>query len=96
MSMLLSLLCKLPSIFPPKAYLHLLTYVCTASGTSKHKVRVFNTDCDVLSTIDPLAVLRQQQRSTPMATVAFHPHRMILACAATNDYFVSLYSIGDR
>jgi len=63
-------------------------------GTSRHKIRVFNTDGAALSTFEPLAVLRGQTRTSPISTIAFHPHKMMLACASTNDFFVSLYSIG--
>jgi len=64
-----------------------------AVGTSKHKIRVFNTDGETLSTFEPLETVRpQQKRTNPIAAVAFHPHRMMLAASSREDNFVSLYT----
>ena len=64
-----------------------------AVGTSRHKIRVFNTNGETLSTFEPLETIRpQQKRTSPITAVAFHPHRMMLAAASRDDTFVSLYT----
>lgn len=32
----------------------------------------------------------------PITATAFHPHQMILGCAAKGDYHVNLYSAGNE
>lgn len=53
-------------------------------------------DGDFLSSFEPLSLSRQQSRAAPISATAFHPHRMMLACASLNDAYVTLYSCADR
>ncbi|KAJ8124966.1 hypothetical protein O1611_g8674 [Lasiodiplodia mahajangana] len=61
-------------------------------GTSTHSVKVFNFDGRELSRIEPYSSFLQQNRGAPIATTAFHPHRMILGCAAQGDHHVNLFT----
>ncbi|GAP87222.1 putative regulatory associated protein-mTOR [Rosellinia necatrix] len=61
-------------------------------GTSTHTVKVFNLDGRELSRIEPYSSFLQQNRGAPIATTAFHPHRMILGCAARGDYHINLFT----
>ncbi|KAI1809211.1 raptor N-terminal caspase like domain-containing protein [Poronia punctata] len=61
-------------------------------GTSAHMVKVFNFEGRELSRMEPYSSFLQQSRSGPIATTAFHPHRMILGCAARDDYHVNLFT----
>lgn len=65
-----------------------------AVGTSAHQVKVFNFEGKELSRVEPYHGLLQQARMAPVAPIAstaFHPHRMMLACAATGDNHVNLF-----
>ncbi|KAH9884900.1 raptor N-terminal caspase like domain-containing protein [Xylariomycetidae sp. FL2044] len=61
-------------------------------GTSAHVVKVFNFDGNELSRMEPYSSFLQQNRGTPVSTTAFHPHRMILGCAARGDHHLNLYT----
>ncbi|ORY55290.1 WD repeat domain-containing protein mip1 [Pseudomassariella vexata] len=61
-------------------------------GTSAHTVKVFNFDGKELSRMEPYSSFLQQNRGTPISTTAFHPHRMILGCAARGDHHVNLFT----
>ncbi|KAH8662333.1 WD repeat domain-containing protein mip1 [Xylariales sp. PMI_506] len=61
-------------------------------GTSAHTVKVFNFDGRELSRMEPYSSFLQQNRSAPIATTAFHPHRMILGCAARGDHHINLFT----
>ncbi|RYP28260.1 hypothetical protein DL767_007310 [Monosporascus sp. MG133] len=61
-------------------------------GTSSHTVKVFNLDGTELSRIEPYSSFLQQNRGSPISATAFHPHRMILGCAARGDYHVNLFT----
>lgn len=61
-------------------------------GTSNHTVKVFNLDGRELSRIEPYSSFLQQSRGAPVSATAFHPHRMILGCAARGDYHVNLFT----
>ncbi|TGJ82822.1 hypothetical protein E0Z10_g5944 [Xylaria hypoxylon] len=61
-------------------------------GTSSHTVKVFNFDGRELSRMEPYSSFLQQNRSSPIATTAFHPHRMILGCAARGDHHINLFT----
>lgn len=50
---------------------------------------------DFLSSFEPYASFLQQNRSSPIATTAFHPHRLMLACAAMNDSHINLFSCAE-
>lgn len=62
------------------------------SGTSAHMVKVFNFDGHELSRLEPYSSFLQQNRGAPIAATAFHPHRMILGCAARGDHHINLFS----
>ncbi|KAI1803910.1 raptor N-terminal caspase like domain-containing protein [Daldinia bambusicola] len=61
-------------------------------GTSAHTVKVFNFDGTELSRMEPYSSFLQQNRGSPISTTAFHPHRMILGCAARGDYHINLFT----
>ncbi|KAI1181132.1 raptor N-terminal caspase like domain-containing protein [Nemania sp. FL0916] len=61
-------------------------------GTSAHNVKVFNFDGQELSCLEPYSSFLQHNRGAPIATTAFHPHRMILGCAARDDYHINLFT----
>ncbi|KAI1654094.1 raptor N-terminal caspase like domain-containing protein [Daldinia decipiens] len=61
-------------------------------GTSAHTVKVFNFDGNELSRMEPYSSFLQQNRGAPISTTAFHPHRMILGCAARGDYHINLFT----
>jgi regulatory associated protein of mTOR len=63
----------------------------THRGTSAHVVKVFNFDGQELSRMEPYSSFLQQNRGSPIAATAFHPHRMILGCAARGDNHINLY-----
>lgn len=62
------------------------------SGTSNHTVKVFNLDGHELSRMEPYSSFLQQNRGGPITATAFHPHRMILGCAARGDRHVNLFT----
>lgn len=61
-------------------------------GTSNHTVKVFNLDGHELSRMEPYSSFLQQNRGGPITATAFHPHRMILGCAARGDRHVNLFT----
>ncbi|KAK8027486.1 WD repeat domain-containing protein mip1 [Apiospora marii] len=61
-------------------------------GTSAHCVKVFNFDGNELSRMEPYSSFLQQSRGAPISTTAFHPHRMILGCAARGDHHINLFT----
>jgi regulator-associated protein of mTOR len=62
------------------------------SGTSAHIVKVFNFDGQELSRMEPYSSFLQQSRGSTISTTAFHPHRMILGCAARGDHHINLFT----
>jgi regulator-associated protein of mTOR len=66
------------------------------SGTSHHAVKVFNFDGTELSRVEPYYSFLNHTKGTPITSTAFHPHRMMLACAAKGDYHVNLFACGDE
>lgn len=62
------------------------------SGTNRHEVKTFNVDSSYLSTFEPHSSFLHQNRSSPIASTAFHPHHTILACAALNDNHINFVS----
>ncbi|KAH0405814.1 hypothetical protein KCU90_g24700, partial [Aureobasidium melanogenum] len=80
-----------------------------ATGSSHNAVRVFSTNnvtataanSTPLSTIEPFSNflhtnVLSSHRPTPIASTAFHPHRMMLACSTVNDGHVSLFKCASR
>ncbi|KAK5269146.1 Target of rapamycin complex 1 subunit kog1 [Exophiala xenobiotica] len=72
-----------------------------AVGTDKHEVRTYNTNGDALGVFEPLpsrlaqvvgGSLAGRGSQSPIVATAYHPHRMLLACAALGDGHVSLMS----
>lgn len=74
-----------------------------AVGTDKHEVKSFNTNGDSLGVFEPLPsrlvnmvggslAARGYGSQSPIVATAYHPHRMLLACAAGGDGHVSLLS----
>ncbi|KAI1505017.1 raptor N-terminal caspase like domain-containing protein [Biscogniauxia marginata] len=61
-------------------------------GTSAHTVKVFNFDGHELSRMEPYSSFLQQNRGAPISATAFHPHRMILGCAARGDHHLNLFT----
>ncbi|KAI1335335.1 raptor N-terminal caspase like domain-containing protein [Xylariaceae sp. FL0016] len=61
-------------------------------GTSSHAVKVFNFDGHELSRMEPYSSFLQQSRGAPISATAFHPHRMILGCAARGDHHLNLFT----
>ncbi|KAI0602730.1 raptor N-terminal caspase like domain-containing protein [Biscogniauxia sp. FL1348] len=61
-------------------------------GTSAHTVKVFNFDGHELSRMEPYSSFLQQSRGAPISATAFHPHRMILGCAARGDHHLNLFT----
>ncbi|RAH64086.1 ubiquitin-binding TORC1 subunit KOG1 [Aspergillus aculeatinus CBS 121060] len=59
-------------------------------GTNRHEVKTFNVDGTYLSTFEPYSSFLHHNRSSPIASTAFHPHRTVLACAALNDHHINL------
>ncbi|PYH83994.1 hypothetical protein BO82DRAFT_278300 [Aspergillus uvarum CBS 121591] len=59
-------------------------------GTNRHEVKTFNVDGSYLSTFEPYSSFLHHNRSSPIASTAFHPHRTVLACAALNDHHINL------
>ncbi|KXT13411.1 hypothetical protein AC579_9916 [Pseudocercospora musae] len=68
-----------------------------ATGGKDHTIRVYNTKLQPLSKFEPyMSYLRVglsggSQRNAPITAMAFHPHRMMLACGAVNDGHVNLF-----
>ncbi|KAJ9645640.1 Target of rapamycin complex 1 subunit kog1 [Knufia peltigerae] len=72
-----------------------------AVGTDRHEVRTYNTNGDALGVFEPLpsrlervvgGSLAGRGSQSPIVATAYHPHRMLLACAALGDGHVSLMS----
>ena len=63
-----------------------------ATGTERHNINLFNVNGAFLNTLQPYASFLHNTRSTPIAATAFHPHRMMLACAAKDSNHVNLFA----
>ncbi|KAL2812425.1 raptor N-terminal caspase like domain-containing protein [Aspergillus granulosus] len=59
-------------------------------GTNRHQVRTYNVDGSYLSTFEPYSSFLHHNRSSPISSTAFHPHRTLFACAALNDHHINL------
>ena len=66
------------------------------SGTGNHTVKIFNFDGRELSRVEPYSSFLHQARQSPIAATAFHPHRMMLACAARGDNHINLFTCADK
>ncbi|KAL3420387.1 meiotic regulator-interacting [Phlyctema vagabunda] len=67
-----------------------------AVGTANHAVKVYNFDGRELSRVEPYSGFLHQSSKTPISTTAFHPHRMMLACAARGDNHINLFTCAER
>jgi len=69
-----------------------------AVGTGAHIVKVFNFDGRELSRVEPYSSFLHGVGASrsPISATAFHPHRMMLACAARGDNHLNLYSCKDE
>ncbi|KAI0397690.1 raptor N-terminal caspase like domain-containing protein [Xylariaceae sp. FL0594] len=65
-------------------------------GTSAHTVKVFNFEGRELSRMEPYSSFLQQSRGAPISATAFHPHRMILGCAAQGDHHINLFTCANE
>lgn len=87
------LLCK---SIPPSPPLSFLTNH-EISGTGAHQVKVFNLKGELLSRTEPYSsFLHSANRQAPIAATAFHPHRMVLACAARDNNHVNLFGCAEK
>ncbi|KAF1810164.1 WD repeat-containing protein-like protein mip1 [Eremomyces bilateralis CBS 781.70] len=67
-----------------------------AVGTTRHQVNLFNTQTlTPLSSFEPYSSFLGH-RATPVATIAFHPHRMMIAGAAEGDHHINVYACGGK
>ncbi|KAL2169723.1 hypothetical protein VTG60DRAFT_5776 [Thermothelomyces hinnuleus] len=66
-----------------------------AIGTSAHLVKVFDFDGHEITRLEPYSGFLGH-KAAPLAATAFHPHRMLLGCAARGDNHVSLYTCGNE
>lgn len=57
---------------------------------------MFNFGGKELSRVEPYSSFLQQSKGTPITATAFHPHRMMLGCAAKGDYHINLFSCGQE
>ena len=73
-----------------------------ATGGADHTIRVYNTQLKHLNSFEPyMSYLRlgNASRHYPITAMAFHPHRMMLACGAINDGHVNLFkceAVGEK
>ncbi|KAL6712529.1 Target of rapamycin complex 1 subunit kog1 [Coniothyrium glycines] len=63
-----------------------------ATGTQRHRVKIFNiNNGQPVSHFEPYAGFLRD-RSAPIATTAFHPHRLMIAAAALHDNHVNIFA----
>ncbi|TVY91015.1 Target of rapamycin complex 1 subunit [Lachnellula willkommii] len=69
-----------------------------AVGTGAHTVKVFNFEGKELSRVEPYSSFLNQARQapSPIAATAFHPHRMMLACAAMGNNHINLFTCAEK
>jgi regulator-associated protein of mTOR len=67
-----------------------------ATGSERHTVKIFNLNNGMhLSSFEPYSSFLNQNRSSPIATTAFHPHRMMIAGAALHDTHINIFTCQD-
>jgi WD40 repeat protein len=70
------------------------------SGSTYHDVKLWNMNSydfhSPLSTVKPHVSFLQQNRSSPVTGLAFHPHRMMMACSGAGDNHISLFACDSR
>ncbi|KAI1004732.1 Target of rapamycin complex 1 subunit [Podosphaera aphanis] len=67
-----------------------------AIGTGNHTVKVFNFEGEELSRVQPYSNFLHQVKQIPIATTAFHPHRMLLTCAARQDNHINMFTCTEK
>ncbi|KAL2129624.1 hypothetical protein VTI74DRAFT_7524 [Chaetomium olivicolor] len=67
-----------------------------AVGTSAHLVKILDFDGHEITRVEPYSSFLQGHKAAPITATAFHPHRMLLGCAARGDHHVSLYACGNE
>jgi len=65
-----------------------------AVGTSAHLVKIFDFDGHEISRLEPYSSFLQGHKGTAIATTAFHPHQMVVGCAARGDYHLNFFECG--
>jgi len=65
-----------------------------ATGSDTHHVNLFNVNGNFLNSIEP-NVSFLHPRGNPIASTAFHPHHMALACSTLNDSHVHIFSCAE-
>ncbi|KAK4239166.1 raptor N-terminal caspase like domain-containing protein [Achaetomium macrosporum] len=65
-----------------------------AVGTSSHLVKIFDLDGHEITRVEPYSSFLQGHKAGPLTATAFHPHRMLLGCAARGGHHVSLFACG--
>ncbi|KAE8449010.1 hypothetical protein EG329_008598 [Mollisiaceae sp. DMI_Dod_QoI] len=81
------------TLFTASTHEHLPVF---AVGTGSHVVKVFNFDGKELSRVEPYSSFLHQARQSPISATAFHPHRMMLACAARGDNHINLFTCAEK
>jgi regulator-associated protein of mTOR len=66
------------------------------SGTGSHTVKVYNFEGRELSRVEPYSSFLHQARQSAISATAFHPHRMMLACAARGDNHINLFTCAEK
>ncbi|KAH8148186.1 uncharacterized protein LAJ45_07638 [Morchella importuna] len=71
-----------------------------ATGSTYHDVKIWNMGASTfetpLSTIRPYSSFLYQNRSSPVTGLAFHPHRMMVACSGSGDQHISLFACDSK
>ncbi|KAI9050277.1 hypothetical protein LZ554_005445 [Drepanopeziza brunnea f. sp. 'monogermtubi'] len=65
-----------------------------AVGTGAHTVKVYNFEGTQLSRVEPYSTFLRG--TSPISATAFHPHRMMLACAARGDTYINLFTCSEK
>jgi len=65
-----------------------------AVGTEGRQVKIFNTSGKMLSQFEPYS--RFMAGSGGVSSIAFHPHRMVVAGAAVGDTHVNVFGCGKK
>ena len=59
-------------------------------------VKIFNFEGQEMSRHEPYNNFLQGNSRTAIATTAFHPHQMLLGCAARGDNHINLFACGNE
>lgn len=57
---------------------------------------MFDFDGNELSRIEPYSHFLQGHKGAPITATAFHPHRMVLGCAARGDTQLNIFACGNE